>query len=124
MTTAHAPAAPAWPALLLAPLLALGDVSLVYALVSPSCARQDSTALHSVAAVSLVLALAMTAMAWRHWRAAAPTSGGVTAATYSDGSVAEARRSFVALVATLAGALSSLVIVAVWLPVWVLPACS
>ena len=124
MTTARPSAAPAWPALLLAPLLALGDVSLAYALVSPSCAKQDGMVLHVVSAVSLVLALAMTAMAWRHWRAAIPAGGGVAGATYSDGSVAEARPGFVALVATLAGALSSLVIVAVWLPMWVLPPCS
>ena len=56
-----------WPALLLAPLLALGHLSLAYALVTPSCARQDSAGLHGLAAASLVLALAMTLLAWRDW---------------------------------------------------------
>ncbi len=31
-----------WPALLLAPLIALGELSLVYALVTPACADQDA----------------------------------------------------------------------------------
>ena len=123
---ARASSAPAWPALLLAPLLAVGDVSLAYALVSPSCSRQDNVALHAVMAVSLVLALGMTAYAWRQWSFAAATAGhrGPGRATYSDGSEAAARPGFVALMATLIGALSSLVIIAVWMPMWILPPCS
>jgi hypothetical protein len=113
--------------LLLAPLLALGDVSLAYALVSPACSRQGGGVLHALAAVSLALALVMTVMAWRHWRRAVTADGGarpVPAATWSDGSDANARPGFVALMATCVGALSSLVIVAVWMPIWWLPPCS
>ena len=56
-----------WPALLLAPLVALSELSIAYSLVSPSCAGQDRTLLHAVAAVSLFLVLAMTVLAWREW---------------------------------------------------------
>jgi hypothetical protein len=128
MATHSAALATSWPALLLAPSLALGDISLAYSLVSPACARQDSVILHAVLSASLVMALAMTAMAWRHWRAAVSTAiasaGAFHATTWSDGTDAAARPGFVALMATLVGALSSLVIVAVWTPVWWLPPCS
>ena len=127
MVTPRATSAPVWPALLLAPLLALADISLAYALVSPACARQDGAILHVVLAVSLAMALAMTTVAWRHWRAVVPSSPDADAAqrtTWSDGSDAAARPGFVALMATLVGALSSLVIVALWTPVWWLPPCS
>ena len=30
-----------WPALLIAPVIALTDLSVLYAMVTPSCARQD-----------------------------------------------------------------------------------
>ena len=109
-----------WPALLLAPLLALGHLSLAYALVTPSCARQDSAGLHGLAVASLVLALAMTLLAWRDWHLL-PKHDDVTT---SDATQAGSRPRFVALMATLVGAFSSLVIVAMWLPLWLLPPCS
>ena len=108
---------PAWPALLLAPLVALADLSVIYALVTPSCQRQDRSALHGVAALSLLVVLVLTAMAWQAWRRSASS---VTAA---DSDPAAQRPRFVALVATLVGALSVLVCVALWLPVWMLSPC-
>ncbi|HEX2540213.1 MAG TPA: hypothetical protein VHM00_03920 [Caldimonas sp.] len=116
--------APGWPALLLAPLLATGHVSLAYALVSPSCARQDSLVLHALSALSLLLTAAMTAQAWRHWSAITASTEHRPGVTWSDGSDAGAQSGFIALVATLAGALSALVVVAAWIPMWVLPPCS
>jgi hypothetical protein len=95
-----------WPALLLAPLVVLGQLSLAYSLVTPSCAGQDRSALHAVAALSLLLVLAMTALAWRGWR-------------YAAGE----RARFVALVSVIVGALSALVCVALWLPIWLLSPC-
>ena len=109
-----------WPALLLAPLLALGHLSLAYSLVTPSCARQDSAGLHGLAAASLVLALGMTLLAWRDWHLL-PKADDVTT---SDASQAGSRPRFVALMATLVGAFSSLVILAMWLPLWILSPCS
>jgi hypothetical protein len=116
-----------WPALLLAPLFVLGELSLAYALVTPSCARQDRSALHALAIVSLLAVLAMTAMAWRDWRrhvgADAPAAAGAPAVTRADGDSASQRPHFIALVAVIVGALSALVCAALWLPIWLLSPC-
>ena len=37
-----------WPALLVAPLVALSQLSIAYSLVSPACAHQDRSVLHAV----------------------------------------------------------------------------
>ena len=121
-----------WPALLLAPLIALGELSIAYSLVSPSCASQDRTGLHAVAAVSLLLVLAMTVLAWRDWRShgtmARPGADSreflaIPTVTRADsGEVAE-RPHFIAQMAVVVGALSTLVSIALWLPVWVLSPC-
>ena len=122
----------AWPALLLAPLIALSELSIAYALVSPSCASQDRTLLHAVAAVSLFLVLAMTVLAWREWRGDVDGSGvgvdalprvAVPGVTRADSADAAERPRFVAQMAVVVGALSTLVSVALWLPVWVLSPC-
>jgi hypothetical protein len=116
-----------WPALLLAPLIVLGELSIAYSLVTPSCAHQDRSALHAVAIVSLLAVLAMTAMAWSDWRRHvaldSPAPAGSHAVTRADGDVAGQRPHFVALVAVIVGALSALVCVALWLPIWLLSPC-
>ena len=121
-----------WPALLVAPLVALAQLSIAFALVTPACARQDRLALHAVSLVSLLLVVAMTAMAWQAWRRhpeSSPRAGrgaegeppqGFTAAE-SD-AVAQ-RPLFVDLVAALVGAISVLVSIALWLPVWFVSPC-
>ena len=86
-----------WPALLISPLLALGHLSLAYALV---------------------------ALAWRTWRRLPPPGEASERVSHADASHADRRQPFLALVATLTGALSTLVIVAMWLPVWLLPPCT
>ncbi|MDB5824058.1 MAG: hypothetical protein JWR21_2762 [Herminiimonas sp.] len=108
---------PNWPAMLLAPSLALTNLSITYALVTPSCMRQSATALHAVAGVSLLLALVFTVAAWRNWRRQAAT---VDAA----GDAAIGRERFIAVVATLVGVLSCIVIAAQWIPGWVLSPCA
>jgi len=113
-----------WPALLLAPLLALGHLSLAYSLVTPSCAVQDSAGLNGLSAFSLTLALLMTALAWRTWSRRLPQHEREPAQTVSDTDDEANRPHFVALVATLTGAFSSLVILAMWLPLWLLPPCT
>jgi len=113
-----------WPALLVSPLLALGHLSLAYALVTPSCARQDHATLHALTVASLLLSLLMTLPAWRIWRRLTRSQDARSRASHSDAGHAESRQPFLALVATLVGALSTLVIAAMWLPVWVLPPCS
>ena len=116
-----------WPALLLAPIVALAQQSIAYSLVTPACAQQSRTVLHAVAAVSLVLVFAMTVMAWRAWRA--PPSDGEArgeqrAVTFADGIGASARPRFIDLVAVIVGALSALVCVAQWVPIWMLSPCT
>ena len=113
-----------WPALLASPLLVLGHLSLAYALVSPSCARQDSAMLHGLTVLSLLLSLSMTVLAWRAWRRLTGSSEPRARLTDSDGDREGSRPPFLALVGTLTGALSTLVVVAMWLPLWLLPPCS
>ena len=121
-----------WPALLLAPLIALSELSIAYALVSPSCASQDRTLLHAVAAVSLFLVLAMTVLAWREWQGVdaipvqgvgAPHASAAPTVTRADCADAAERPRFVAQMAVVVGALSTLVSIALWLPVWLLSPC-
>ena len=121
-----------WPALLLAPLVALSELSIAYSLVSPSCAGQDRTLLHAVAAVSLFLVLAMTVLAWREWHGDGTVPGrGVGArpespvptVTRADSGDAAERPCFVAQMAVVVGALSTLVSIALWLPIWMLSPC-
>jgi hypothetical protein len=112
-----------WPALLVAPLIALTDLSVLYAMVTPSCARQDRVALHAVAATSLVVVIGLTLLAWRAWRRESRASGGAAAFTAADSSAVAQRPSFIDTVALAVGALSLLVCLALWLPVWLISPC-
>jgi hypothetical protein len=103
-----------WPGLVIAPLLALVDQSVAYAMVEWSCATQRHAAPHFVHPAFLVLTLATVAMAWRNWRPLQAREDSGDPATAS---------AFIALLATLVGALSALVIVAMWLPQWFLSPC-
>jgi hypothetical protein len=107
-----------WPALLLAPSLALANLAITYALVTPSCARQGKLALKIVSAVTLLVCAVLTVQAWRNWKG----QGGGDADAPRDG--ARLRPRFVALVAAMAGALSCLVVIAQWIPQWVLSPCA
>ena len=115
-----------WPALLLAPLVALAQQSIAYALVTPACAQQSRSVLHAVAAGSGVRVRAVRALAGRAW-CAPPAPGEVRgesrAVTFADGNGASARPRFVDLVAVTVGALSALVCVAQWVPIWILSPC-
>jgi len=102
----------AWPGLLIAPSTALTHLSVVFALSTPGCEHQSQALLHGVSALALVVSLACTAMAARAWRAAP--------AAQTD---ADERKRFIATVSTGVGALSTLVIVALWLPPWWLSPC-
>jgi hypothetical protein len=102
----------AWPGLFVAPLTALAHLTMVFAMSTPSCRMQSEALLHGVSIAALLVALACTAMAASAWRHA---PGAQTDAN--------ARRRFVAAVATGVGALSAVVIVALWLPPWWLSPC-
>jgi hypothetical protein len=94
----------AWPALIVAPLIALTSISLGYALVGHACEVQKPWLLHAFTLVCLALALGCTGLAWANLR---------RPPTYQ----------FVSLVATLNGAFFSLVIAAQWLTQLMLPPC-
>lgn len=103
-----------WFALLLAPILALTDQSIAYAVSGWACSNQQSLAPHGVHLVMLLAVLAMTVMAWRFWRATGPAD-----AVPHHVEV----RHFLAGLATASGALSALVIAGMWYPTWILSPC-
>ena len=106
-----------WPALLVAPTLALVNLSITYALVPPSCARQNTVALHLVSAAILLLCLVFSWQAWRNWRTSRIEG--------PEGSDRRAQRPpFVAIVALMVGSLSSLAVLAQWFPSWILSPCA
>jgi len=105
-----------WPAMLLSPFLALANLSITYALVTPQCRQQTEIALHMVALVSLVSTLIFTWMAWREWQSQPHL--------HLAEDDAPKRHSFLAAVAMMAGAFSCLVILAQWIPQWVLSPCT
>lgn len=107
-----------WPALILAPSLALTNLALTYALVTPSCSRQSPVALNVVSALILIVCAFFTLQAWRNWMA----EGRVDDDVPRD--AARLRPRFVALVASMVGALSCLVVLAQWFPQWVLSPCA
>jgi len=125
-----------WPALLVAPTLALTNLSITYALVTPSCSRQDMTAPNVVSALLLLACAWMSWQAWRNWNTwrdgaalrsgegTGASEGGSAGDSAGDSDSAPGRRPFVALVAAMVGALSCLVVAAQWFPQWVLSPCA
>jgi hypothetical protein len=112
---------PIWPALLLAPLAALTEQSIVYALSTPTCQTQREAWLHAVPLVFLALTLVFTVMAWAESRR---LRGSVADAAHVDADARGLRRCFLARLAVWSGALSSLIIFALWIPQWVLSPCT
>ena len=110
----NAPAAapprwPLWPALIGAPLLVLTDLGIAYALVTPLCAHQRGEWVHALTLAFVVLTALTTVIAALGMRAAL---------------AADDNRRFVARVATGSGALSTLVLLAMWIPPWWLSPCA
>ncbi|MDB5961253.1 MAG: hypothetical protein JWP59_2547 [Massilia sp.] len=98
---------PNWPALLLTPSIALANASVAYALVTPACASQSTSTLHALCAASLVACVVVTVPVARRLRRATP-----------------ARRHFVDQLASMAGALSALVVLVEWLAVLMVSPCA
>ena len=103
-----------WFALLVAPMLALTDQSVAYAMTDWACAHQRAFAMHGVHVLLLAATVAGTIAAWGLWRATSPSK------TRNE---ALARRHFLAGLATASGALSAVAIAAMWIPNWVLSPC-
>ena len=105
-----------WPGLLLAPLLALADQSVAYVLAGWSCAHGHAAVPHGVHALFLVATLAATALAWTAARTAFE-------ATRVEGPFSVHRRDAMALCSLAVGAYSAAVVVALWIPQWMLSPC-
>jgi hypothetical protein len=114
---------PIWPALIVAPSLALTHLSVAYALVTPACAAQHTGWLHGTSAVFLAASIAFTAMAFAESRRRARTLG-PGSGPRADSDLRGARPYFMAQVAVSIGLLSSLVIVGIWIPQWLLSPCA
>ena len=112
---------PVWPALLLSPILALGAQAIMYALATPSCQAQHEPWLHLIPPAFATITVLMTAMAWVELRRLRPASA---QSLHVDADASDLRSYFLACVALWCGALSTLAIVAMWIPQWVLSACA
>ena len=102
-----------WLALLAAPILLLWDQSIAYALSGWACATQHIAPMHAVHFGFAALTLAATIMAVTLWRETARAPAGPS----------NARRHFLAGLAVASGAFSTLVILALWIPNWMLSPC-
>jgi hypothetical protein len=105
-----------WLALILAPGLALACQSIMYSLVTPECSTQTRTAIHAVAAVTLLLCVVFTLIA------RASSAPAVSTADH-DVSDPSGTRNFLAIVAAAVGTISSLTVVGMWIAAWVLSPC-
>ena len=101
-----------WPALLVAPTLALADQAIAYAAVGWACAHEQAVVVHLVHALFLVAAAASLLPACRVWTA-----------THVNGDETVRRQHFLAGLAIASAALSVLVIAAMWMPTWVIAPC-
>ena len=104
-----------WLGLIVAPLLALADQTVAFALVGPGCATQTTLVLHASHAIFLALAVAAMVVAWRKWQE--------TTAPFEGSADAVRQRHFLAGVAMTVAALSAAAIVAMWIPTWLISPC-
>lgn len=105
-----------WPGIVLAPALALADQSVAYALVQWGCHAQQFAALQLVHLVFLVAALATIVPPWAGAMRPPVADAGRPGDNHD-------RDHFMCVVAVMVGSLSALVIVALWIPQWVLSPC-
>ena len=105
-------------ALILSPSTALAVQSILYSLVTPSCARQSALWLHATAAAGLavVLVLGLLAASNGLW----PRGDSLD----SDDAQLRTRRRFLSAAGTAVSALSAAVILAMWLGVGMLSPCA
>jgi hypothetical protein len=108
-----------WLGLVLAPSIALGAQSVMYAMVTPACGAQTNAGLHLAAAVALVLVLSLAGLALGESSLRRPGP----ASADSDQPLPPVRRRFLADIAVAVAGLSALVILAMWFALWVLSPC-
>ena len=107
-----------WPAILITPLLALADQALALALTGRACETQNGQWLHAVPLVFLLASVALTVWALASARRHSAASRSANADPPS------ANAHFIAWVGVGVGALSSLSILAMWVPMWMLSPCA
>jgi hypothetical protein len=105
-----------WVGLLLPPLAFLIDLEVAYALVPVACASRSQLPVHLVHLACLLLALFGSLTAWRCWKVRGASWPG------QEGSPL-ARGRFMAGIGVLLSALFVLVILAMWIPSFMLDAC-
>jgi hypothetical protein len=105
-----------WFALLVAPVLALADQSVAYALAGWSCAHGHSVVPHVTHAAFLLAVVVSTVLAWSVARTGFE-------ATRTEGPFSTHRHDAMSLCALALGAYSAVVIVAFWIPQWMLSPC-
>lgn len=108
-------------ALVLTPSMALGLQSLLYSLVTPSCANQNRLWIHGAAATALLAGIVLALLARSEWTAPAPAGGD---GPDSDAGDPRSARRFLAIVAFAVASLSCLVMLMMWVATWVLSPCS
>jgi hypothetical protein len=101
-----------WIALLVAPLLALTDLTVSFATVSWACAHQATIVIHLVHAVFFTAALACAVAAWTEWRQGVTATGDTPAQLRFLGGIGMA-----------SAVLSAIAIAAMWLPVLIIASC-
>jgi hypothetical protein len=105
-----------WAGLLLAPAAFLLNLEVAYALVPTACSTGTRLLVHVVHLVCLLLAAAGALIAWRSWRS--------TGETWPGGAGGRLSRSrFMAGVGLLLSLFIVMVIVAQWIPSFVLNPC-
>ena len=101
---------------LLSPIVFLIDLEVAYALVPAACSERNRLLVHVVHLVCLLLALFGWATAWRCWKAT-----GSTWPAEEGGPLGRSR--FMAGVGVWMSALFALVILAMWIPSFILDPC-
>ena len=105
-----------WAGLLLAPAAFLLNLEVAYALVPTACSTGTRLLVHFVHLVCLLLAAAGALIAWRSWRSTGETWPGEAGGRLS-------RSRFMAGVGLLLSVFIVMVIVAQWIPSFVLNPC-
>lgn len=105
-----------WTGLLLAPVAFLLNLEVAYALVPTACSSRNPLLIHLVHLVCLLLAGVGALTAWRCWRGAGEIWPGGAGGPIS-------RTRFMAGLGLLTSGLFALVILAQWIPSFVLNPC-
>jgi hypothetical protein len=111
-------AAPAalWAGVLAGPLATLTQLQVNYALVLWACGAGRAWALHVVALLALLVTVAAGLLSLRNWRRAG--------SSWEDkGAGVVPRSRFMAAVGILISALSALVVIAQWIPIFIYGPC-